>query len=154
MSGPGGFFNVSREGGSDMRFGGSLSYLKPSETTVKLENGLRIKISRVNDDVARVYFVQAATVMDPVHVQERDVPIPAGFVFHNLTTSHNLTPFRNEWLISWTSKFELKRGEEVVLNIDLQRQQAIRSRKPLDDTTGVTGGGADEQDVMPVDAAE
>ena len=151
MSGPGGFVNVSREGGSDMRFGGSLSYLKPSETTVKLENGLRIKISRVNDDVARVYFVQAATVMDPVHVQERDVPIPAGFVFHNLTTSRNVTPFRNEWLISWTSRFELKRGDEVVLNIDLQRQQAIRSRKPLDDTTG---GVADEQDVMPVDAAE
>ena len=136
-------FNVSREGASDMRFGGSLSYLKPSETTVKLENGLCIKISRVNDDVARVYFVQAATVIDP----ERDVPIPAGFVFYNLTTSRNVTPFRNEWLISWTSKFELKRGDEVVLNIDLQRQQAIRSRKPLDDTTGGEGG-------MPVDAAE
>jgi hypothetical protein len=69
-----------------------------------------------------------------------------------LTTSRNVTPFRNEWLISWTSKFELKRGDEVVLNIDLQRQQAIRSRKPLDDTTG---GGADAgEGGMPVDAAE
>ena len=94
-----------------------LSYLKPSETTIKLEDGLCIKISRVNDDVARVYFVQAATAM-----QE---PIPAGFVFHNLTTGHIVVPFRNEWLISWASNFELKRGEENVLNIDSQRQQCL-----------------------------
>ena len=98
-----------------------LSYLKSSEHTVKLENCLHdVKISRVNDDIARVYFVQADT--------NEEVSIPVGCVFRNLTTGNIVTCYHDEWLISWTSNYELKLGDTVVLNIDFQRQQAISSQ--------------------------
>ena len=104
-----------------MKFRGTLSYLKSSENTVKLENS-NVKISRVNDDIARVYFVQADTK------EEASVPIPIGYVFRNLTTGNIVTSYHDEWLISWASNYELRRGDTVVLNIDFQRQQAISSK--------------------------
>ena len=108
---------------TEMKFRGTLSYLKPSENTIKLENCIHdVKISRVNDDIARVYFVQADTK------EEVSVPIPIGYVFRNLTTGNDVTSYHDEWLISWTSNYELKLGDTVVLNIDFQRQQAISSQ--------------------------
>ena len=109
-----------------MKFQGTLSYLKTSENDVKLEDNSILRISRINDEVARIYLVDAG---------DNSIPIPGNFVFRNLTTGEVVQAFRHEYLISWTAKYELKRGDETVLNIDYQRQQAIRSRKEIKDTT-------------------
>ncbi len=109
-----------------MKFQGTLSYLKTSENAVKLEDNTTIKISRINDEVARIYLVDA---------NNNTLPIPGTFVFQNLVTGQIVEAFRNEWLISWTAKYELKREDEVILNIDYQRQQAVRSRREIQDTT-------------------
>jgi hypothetical protein len=112
---------------AEMKFQGTLSYLKSSENTVKLEDNSTLKISRINDEVARIFLT------NPDDVQ---ISIPVNFTFRNLTTGQIVESFRNEWLISWTAKYELKRDDETILNIDYQRQQAIRSRKcEIKDTT-------------------
>jgi hypothetical protein len=105
-----------------MKFQGTLSYLKSSESAVKLEDNSTLKISRINDEVARIYLVDSL---------DSPMPIPDNFLFRNVTTGQIVEAFRNEWLISWTAKYELIRGEETVLKIDYQRQQAIRSRREI-----------------------
>ena len=104
-------------GDSEMKFRGTLSYLEASENTVELENGLNVKISRINDDVARVYFVKADT--------SEEQSVPPGYVFRNLTTGTIVGSYCDAWLISWTSNYEMSYYGGVVLNIDQQREQVI-----------------------------
>lgn len=118
---------------TEMDFKGTLSYLHHSESTIDVDTGLSVKISRINEEVARVYFVSTS---------QADCPIPATYTFQNLTTGHYVVPFRNEWLISWTSRYELKCGDVTVLNIDYQREQAIRSKKRVTETMHAEDSGA------------
>jgi hypothetical protein len=105
-----------------MRFQGILTYLKESDTTIKLDPHLSVCITRANDEIACVYLV-------PTDGPKSDsgLPIPDEYAFHNVTTDSEVPGHRDEWLISWTSSYELRRGDEIVLKIDNQRLQVVQS---------------------------
>ena len=95
---------------------GTLSYLTPSEHRVRVENGLSVKILRINEDVARVFFVDAAA---------EEQRIPDGDVFQDLTTGDIVESYDKAWLISWTGSYELRLGDELMLSIQNQREQVV-----------------------------
>ena len=95
---------------------GTLSYLTPSEHTVRVENGLSVKIQCISEDVARVFFVDAAA---------DEQRIPDGYVFQDLTTGGLVARYDNAWLISWTGSYEMKLGDELMLSIQNQREQVV-----------------------------
>jgi hypothetical protein len=95
---------------------GTLSYLTPSQHIVRVENGLSVKILRINDEVGRVFFV------DAVAEEQR---IPSEYVFQDLNTGDVIESYENAWLIAWTGSYELKHGEEIILSIQNQREQVI-----------------------------
>jgi hypothetical protein len=83
---------------------------------VRVENGLSVKILRINEDVARVCFVDAAA---------EEQRIPDGYVFQDLTTGDIVESYDNAWLISWTGSYELRLGDELMLSIQNQREQVV-----------------------------
>jgi len=105
-----------------MRFQGILAYLKESDTTIKLDPHLSVRITRANDEIARVYLVP-----NDGPKSDSGIPIPDEYVFRNVTTDSGVPSHRDEWLISWTSSYELWRRDEIVLKIDNQRLQVVQS---------------------------
>jgi len=81
-----------------------------------MENGLSVKIQRINDEVGRVFFV------DAVAEEQR---IPSEYVFIDLNTGDTVESYKNSWLITWTGSYELKHGEEIILSIQNQREQVV-----------------------------
>jgi hypothetical protein len=71
---------------------------------------------RINDEVGRVFFV------DAVAEEQR---IPSEYVFQDLNTGDIVESYENSWLIAWTGSYELKHGEEIILSIQNQREQVI-----------------------------
>jgi len=84
---------------------------------LKLDTAVELQITRVDTNVARLYFVD-----------ERGfpIPVPDEFTLYE-AVSHSRVPVHNsEFLITWTGSYELKRRDATVLRLDSQRQQAIR----------------------------
>ena len=73
-----------------MKFQGTWSYLKSLENTVKLDYNSTLKISRINDEVARIFLT------NPDNIQ---IPIPGNFTFRNITTGQIVESTRDERLI-------------------------------------------------------
>lgn len=101
-------------------------YLNMASDAEKVNDRLFVKIARVNDDVARVYFVNGADdALEPI-------PIPDGFAFHNISTDTIVSPLRNEWFINWTSSYALTHNRTRLITIRNQRQQAIHLERHED----------------------
>jgi hypothetical protein len=55
-------------------------------------------------------------------------PVPANMRLHNTATHLDVPVHNNELLITWFGNYELRRGNDTILSLDVQRQQAIRTR--------------------------
>ena len=113
---------------SDM-FAGTFSYFNDNTYSYALDATLRINITRIDTAVARLYFVNS---------EGRQVPVPENFTLNETVSKSRVPVYNNEFLIAWTGNYELKRGSDIVLNLDVQRQQAIRvPRKSQDEALKV-----------------
>ncbi|RIB30508.1 hypothetical protein C2G38_2238193 [Gigaspora rosea] len=74
---------VKKEVGEDM-LGDTFSYINGKTYIITLDNNTKMRISSLNADVARVYFV------DNNNVQ---VPVPNGMAMHDDVNNYNLHHF-------------------------------------------------------------
>ena len=73
---------------------------------------LYMMVSRVNDEVARIYLVDA-----------RGEPMPASSCkLFSKCPGREVNVYRNEWLISWTSSYELEYQGRVRYRFESSRQ--------------------------------
>ena len=94
---------------------GSFSYKQDTVNFVSVDDNLNCKIERVNNDIARVSFVntqgQEQPVPDNIRMEQSDgVPNPAVF---------------NGFLITWVGSYRLFVGDEAYLELSNQKQQSI-----------------------------
>jgi hypothetical protein len=54
--------------------------------------------------------------------------VPTNLALRESVTRVPVPVFRDSMFISWTASYELMDGANVVLSLDVQRQQAIRTR--------------------------
>jgi hypothetical protein len=57
-----------------------------------------------------------------------DIPVPVDFTLHNISEGQRVLLLLNGFFITWTSKYELKRGPDTVLALHVQRQQGVQSK--------------------------
>lgn len=91
----------------------TLSYFCSSECAMPQPGGEVVRVSRVTDDVARVYITAARR--------------PENYAMRNVSTGRDVPLYQGEWLICWASSYELCRGGEGVLRIESTREQTIRA---------------------------
>lgn len=104
---------------------GSFSYKQDYVSYLALDNNLTIKIERVNNDVARVYLVNAQQVQQPV---------PANVVITD-AAGIAVRPFLNNFFITWFDSYTLLRNGQPHMVLNNQKEQAIHG--PADAASGV-----------------
>ena len=123
---------------------GSYSYNNKNEYVFFIDDKLTGHITPVDAVIARVSFRQRL-VVDGLenYVPGAEIPVPVDFTLHNISEGQRVPLLLNGFLITWTSKYELKRGSDTILALHVQRQQEVQSKmdylivKPLVRTTAV-----------------
>jgi hypothetical protein len=59
------------------------------------------------------------------YVPGLEIPVPIDFTLHNISEGQRVPQLLNGFLITWTSKYELKRGTDTILALHVQRQQGV-----------------------------
>ena len=93
----------------------SLSYKHDNVSYLARDNGLTIKIKRINNDVARLYFVDGQQVQQP---------IPANVIMLD-AAGIAVAPFKDNYLITWFDSYTLSLHGQPYMVIDNPKQQAI-----------------------------
>ena len=110
---------------------GSYSYNNKNEYVFFIDDKLTGHITPVDAVIARVSFRQRL-VVDGVmplanYVPGAEIPVPVDFTLHNISEGERVPLLLNGFLITWTSKYELKRGPDTILALHVQRQQEVQS---------------------------
>ncbi|KAF0454158.1 hypothetical protein F8M41_001667 [Gigaspora margarita] len=106
---------AKKEVAEDM-LGDTFSYINGKTYIITLDNNTKMRISSLNTDVARVYFVNNNNVQ---------VQVPNGMVMHDDDNNHNIRHFRGEYHISWIHSYTLLWNNNVVVRLYNQKQQAV-----------------------------
>jgi len=65
---------------------GSFSYKDNNITIIVLNNSVKMRVERVDEDIAKIYFVNS---------QDNAIPVPNGIIIRNLITNAILPPQHN-----------------------------------------------------------
>lgn len=99
-------------------FNGCFSYKTDRERTVRVDDNLQLRMLRLDQNIARLFFIDQA---------EQELPqLPAGFVLRDAVTAIDAARLANSFLVTWTASYVLLRDDNVIMRLDNQRQQAFR----------------------------
>jgi hypothetical protein len=110
-------------------FAGSFSYYNDESFEWKLDDAIQIRITRIDATIARLYFVSRIGTKNPENGNNEtlaQIPVPTGLSLYESVSKNRVPIYHDEFLIAWTGNYELKRNGCTVLNLHVQRQQAIR----------------------------
>lgn len=94
----------------------SFSYLQDRINYIGLSTGDTIRIARVDNHVARVYFVDG---------NGTEVPIPANYIMRD-SAGQQVPPLGNNFVVTWTASYALYHlAAAPVFLLKQQKQQAI-----------------------------
>jgi len=120
---------------------GSFSYRNLRINFVRLTEEHTIRIARIDEDVAKVYFVDT---------HGNCVPPPVGYVMMN-SISAAVVPYIATvgYIIIWINSYDLRSGGECIFRLRNQKQQAMYAPGRL--TSGMVAAGDDD---IPLDALD
>jgi hypothetical protein len=98
-------------------FNGSFSYKTDRERTIRLDANLQLRMARLDEDIARLFFVDQDG--------EELLEMPAGFVLRNAVTAVNAARLGNSFVVTWTASYILLQNDNVIVRLDNQKQQAF-----------------------------
>lgn len=104
---------------------GTYSYLQDNVNYVVIDPNLTIRIERINNNIARVYVVDANNVQQP---------IPQHITMMDHANVH-VNPFQNNFLITWVDSYTLLVNGQAFMKLSNQKQQSISA--PADAASGV-----------------
>ena len=104
---------------------GSFSYKQDNASYLALDKHSTIRIERINNNIAKVYLVDAQSVQRP---------IPANVTMAD-AAGDAVVPYHNEFLITWVDSYMLYVNGQAHMALNNQRQQAISG--PPDAASGV-----------------
>ncbi|CAG8583274.1 26264_t:CDS:2, partial [Racocetra persica] len=99
----------------------SFSYKNDTINVIVIDNNILVKIQRVDQNVARIYFTNG---------QRNSIRILAGITLRDLTNNTNVPRIvaagAESYMITWVTNYELWYNGGEVLNLDNQKQQSMR----------------------------
>jgi len=106
---------------SEMKYRGSFSYKNDNINVVRFGRDINMRMERVNNDVARIYFVDD---------RGTNIQIPDGFVLRDNIANVNVRPLLvhngfGNYFTSWISSYSLLRNGIEIFALSNQRQQSV-----------------------------
>ena len=101
------------------------SYKQDDVSYLALDGILTIRIEQINNNVARVYLVDAQQVQQPI----------PGNVVMTEATGAAVTPFLDNFFITWLDSYVLSLNGQPHMSLSNQKQQAISG--PPDAVSGI-----------------
>jgi len=107
-----------------------LAYMGPKQLNnvppIELSEGIYIKAETVNCEVARLFLCNQDGTPLPIKTGLNTI-IMQPFVceLKNMSTENAVELYKNEWLISWSSNYNLMQGDTCILSIFNERFQSI-----------------------------
>ena len=102
---------------------GFFSYFNGNSFIFQIDDNTQGRISRLYNTVARMYFLILAE--NGIYLP---APVPPYLALRESVTRVPVPVFNDSMFIAWTSSYELVDGANVVLSLDVHRQQAVRTR--------------------------
>ena len=99
-------------------FKGSFSYKNNNINVVEITNNSFLRIERLNQNVARIYFVDQ---------NENQIIIPNNTICKDIIANENINQFQNNFIISWVSNYEITINDMIILILENQKQQSIKT---------------------------
>jgi hypothetical protein len=102
----------------DIDMSSSFSFLNDNEYHFALDDGVQARITRLNGQMARIYFVKMGAVVDA----------PAELVVRDTTLKEvaPTIPPNNDILLMWTSDYEIHYKGWLLVQLKMQRQYSCR----------------------------
>ncbi len=94
---------------------GSFLFVQENVNYLQLDNDLSIRIQRIDDDVARVYIVNA---------QNEQQPVPPHIRMAN-SAGAPVLPFLDNFIITWINSYVLSVNGQTHMVLNNQKQQSI-----------------------------
>ncbi|CAG8451297.1 6799_t:CDS:1 [Paraglomus brasilianum] len=105
---------------SEMKYRSSFSYKNDNVNVVRFGRDINMRMERVNNDVARIYFVDD---------RGTNIQIPNGFVLRDNIANVNVRPLLNNgfgnYFTSWISNYSLLRNGIEMFALSNQKQQSV-----------------------------
>ena len=102
---------------------GSVSFINDNTNVFQIDERTQGRITRLDNTVARMYFMALNEHGDYV-----PAAVPPNLALRESLTRVPVPVFQDSMFIAWTASYELMDGANVLLSLDVQRQQAIRTR--------------------------
>ena len=107
------------------KFGGSVSYKNQKLNDVKIGKNTTVRVEKLNQDIARIYFVNDKDV---------SIRVPNGMVLKNVTSNNSIIPYGvyndiESYMITWVSDIVMYWNGKEVFSLINQKQQAIKIPK-------------------------
>ena len=102
---------------------GSFSFINDNTNVFQIDDNTQGRITRLDNTVARMYFMILNGNGDYVAAA-----VPPNLTLRESVTRVPVPVFGDSMFIAWTASYELMDGANVVLSLDVQRQQSIRTR--------------------------
>ncbi|KAJ3082081.1 hypothetical protein HK102_001928 [Quaeritorhiza haematococci] len=101
-------------------FKGNFSFRNDNIAETRLTETIRVPIEKCRPAIARVYFVNNASV---------EIPIPEGFQVYDRTNKVQIEPVvpgvTQFYVIAWSDGYEFTFEDQLVLSLNTQRQWAV-----------------------------
>jgi hypothetical protein len=94
---------------------GSYSYINPNVNEYDVDDDYRIRIERVDNNIARLYFVNQ---------NGAPVPPPQNTVVRDLAALVNQNSFNGSFFITWIANYGVLRNGEEIIRFTNQKQQS------------------------------
>ncbi len=101
----------------------SFSYFNDNTHVFQIDDNTQCRITRLDNSVARMYFM----ILDG-NGDYMAAAVPPNLALRESVTRRPVPVFRDSMIITWTASYELMDNANVVLSLDVERQQAVRTR--------------------------
>ena len=107
----------------DIMLQGSCSFINDNTNVFQIDDHTQGRITRLDNTVAGMYFMTLNENGDYVATA-----VPPNLALRESLTRVPVPVFQGSMFIAWTASYELMDGANIVLSLDVQRQQAIRTQ--------------------------
>lgn len=95
----------------------TFDFTKETNLYTKLEDGIYLKLDRLNHSVARLYFVNKENI---------EIKVPEGFkVFDNTHGDMEIVKRGEQYLLAWTDNYSLMLKDWLITRLVTQRQWSL-----------------------------
>lgn len=105
-----------------MSYKGAFSYKNYNIQVVRLEEGINLRVEKLDSNIARIRFVDA---------DQNPIAVPNGIQVRSISTGEPAPLLHGSFLVAWVDNYQVEQYGEVIIQLENQGQHAICTSLPV-----------------------